>query len=840
MPARLLLLWVLWLCALHGCGLEGVLAPRADVTLADQSMSDLATDAQRTDAMDATDAQRTDAMDAMDAMDATDAMVCAVGTFACGSRCLPDATRMCTPGPCRLGQTQCPGDVVTCVDTGPAMAGASCAGGLCSAAGACVACVDGAACDNPAEGCEQGVQRCVGGVATCAMPFVPKLDGTVCATGFCAAGRCAMPTCVVGRACRPMGNACRQGLESCPAGPAGASVCTDTGAESAGVACGGTNVCDGTGSCGAPTCVPGGACSPVGNMCQRGVVSCPMGAGGPVTCTPMGNVAAGTGCGGANICDGMGLCVAPTCVAGGACLPGGNACRMGQDTCPMGPLGPVTCAPMGNVAAGTGCGGTNICDGMGMCIAPTCTVGMPCNPGGNVCALGSTLCPMGPAGAPTCNPTGSEAAGTSCGGMNVCNGTGGCVAPTCMIGMACNPGGNVCVLGSNTCPAGPLGAGVCAMTGNVGAGTPCGGANVCDGAGTCGPVTCTVGAACNPGGNVCALGSTLCPMGPGGPPTCNPTGSAMVGTSCGGTNVCNGSGSCVAPTCMIGMACNPGGNVCVLGSNTCPAGPLGAGVCAMTGNAGTNIACPSMGVAFCDGAGTCVTQCTPGGACSLNNGCRVGTNSCTAGPPSTPVCDQGLSNTACGTACGGANVCDGMGSCGPPPCVGGALCPSPVCQRNTEVCATQCSMPVCTFESNDPAGTSCGAGQACDGAGSCVGCTTCVAGRDCQPDPCLYSPELCPGGPCLGGACGAVTPEPAGTACGGGNVCNGAGGCQAPCVVGNACNPGGNVCVLGLTACPSGPAGPTNCNPAGNAPSCTPCQMTGECVSGACQFTIFC
>src|SRR4029450_10719908 len=157
--------------------------------------------------------------------------------------------------------------------------------------------------------------------------------------------------------------------------------------------------------------------------------------------------------------------------------------------------------------ARTACGGGQVCDGNGSCVA--CTMGAAC---GSACNPGTFDCSTG---TPTCKNQQLKSAGSSCGTNQVCDSSGNCIA--CTMSAAC---GTTCKPGTTSCTTGAV---VCNQT-NATAGTMCGTNQVCDGAGTC--KACTAGASCGanrkPGTTSCTTGSLLCNQS-----------NAAAGTSCG-------------------------------------------------------------------------------------------------------------------------------------------------------------------------------------------------------------------------------------------------------------------------------------------------------------------
>jgi hypothetical protein len=425
-----------------------------------------------------------------------------------------------------------------------------------------------------------------------------------------------------------------------------------------------------------------------------------------------------------------------------------------------------------------------------------------------------------------------------------------------------------CEIGQVDCSSGTP---TCQKTGNQTAGTTCTG-GVCDGKGVC--VPCVVDKDCQPTGSPnaeCKTGKTDCKR---GFEECIASGDKPGGTSCTG-GVCNGSGVCGA--CRAGEACTIPGNECVNAVIDCSSGvevckattPKAPGTICTGGVCNGSGACtPCVEDQTCalpgeeckngrttcsSGAPVCVYKddkatgipctggvcntgvcvpCSPGAACDTGNQCTNGRVSCGTG---APVCNYD-SNKPAGTTCTGG-VCNTTGAC--TSCTAGANCQPPnPCATGAIACGT--GAPICTPTGVKPAGTSCGANKVCNAGGSCVDCTegaSCTTGNQCQSGTVT---------------CGTGTPvcvpsnRPAGSACTGG-VCNGAGVCNA-CVQGAACNFGNSECSNGTTQCQSGapvcafvshkPAGSGCAGGAGvcnGSGACVPCAQGAVCNAGECN-----
>jgi len=112
---------------------------------------------------------------------------------------------------------------------------------------------------------------------------------------------------------------------------------------------------------------------------------------------------------------------ARSCVAGASCNP--SSCTVGTLSCTA---GTSVCSMSGNVAMGTSCGASSVCNGSGTCVA--CAEGATCGTPPNQCEVALTSCSTG---GPVC-VTAPAAAGTACDDSNPCttsdqcNGAGTC------------------------------------------------------------------------------------------------------------------------------------------------------------------------------------------------------------------------------------------------------------------------------------------------------------------------------------------------------------------------------------------------------------------------------
>src|SRR4051812_45161787 len=289
---------------------------------------------------------------------------------------------------------------------------------------------------------------------------------------------------------------------------------------------------------------------------------------------------------------------APTCVAGGACVPA-NPCHKGMFVCLEG--GAMSCMELTDLQAnGTLCDMDKVCHN-GSC--DSCVEGMACDVTSRPCRVGSIVCATG---APVCTETDNKPNGTACGTGMVCQ-TGTCA--TCQQGGACTPA-NKCHTGMLVCSGSA--ASCTDTTTNVAAGTSCGTDMVCDGRGAC--AACVQGMGCVVPGKPCRKGTIACNT---GTPVCIESGDAANGTACGANMVCQ-AGNCAA--CSAGSICVPA-NPCHAGITVCS--PSVA--CTDTGNALASGA--SCGTDKVCNAGTCVS-CAAGSSCQPANACKAGTTSC--------------------------------------------------------------------------------------------------------------------------------------------------------------------------------------------------------------------
>ncbi|HEY7372063.1 MAG TPA: hypothetical protein VIF57_07770, partial [Polyangia bacterium] len=350
-----------------------------------------------------------DGVNAKDGTSCGTSMLCFNGVC---SACMAGLACETNSDGCRHGITVC--DPVGCMNAAAKNPGETCGTGqVCSAAGTCIPCAEGAACStNPGNPCKKGTIACSSGSPQC-NDDASAPDGLSCGTDkVCKAGACT--TCAAGTVCTTNpGGACKLGVVTCGMGTA-TSGCADGDNVGAGAACGSNMVCNGNGQCVA--CEAGKACSMnPGAPCKTGVVDCTMGA---PRCLDSGSTAAGTTCGSNQVCNGSGTCV--SCTAGTACTTNPSICKNGITACTTGAQACIDGTPKSNT---TMCTGGQLCDGNGFCGA--CVANQTCTGNPGVCKQGKTMCN----GAQTsCVDGANTAAGTSCGVGMVCDGNGGCVA----------------------------------------------------------------------------------------------------------------------------------------------------------------------------------------------------------------------------------------------------------------------------------------------------------------------------------------------------------------------------------------------------------------------------
>ncbi|MBT9559519.1 MAG: PQQ-binding-like beta-propeller repeat protein [Myxococcales bacterium] len=523
-------------------------------------------------------------------------------------------------------------------------------------------------------------------------------------------------------------------------------------------------------------------------------------------------------CQGDAVCE-DGACCVPACDGktcgsdgcGGQCAPGcgaGEACSGGAQCVALASCGNGLCDPnLGEncltCLVDCNCPDQAVCDD-GACCVPACDgkdcgsdgCGGECGPGcvdGEVCSGVGVCTPLTACGDGICAAVLDENCVTcskdcGCESGDACH-QGACCTPSCD-GKSCGPDG--C---GGTCGAG------------------CTSGQLCDGAGTCQPLTSCGDGMCDPAAEEscftcvkdcgCGLGTT-CHQGLCCTPQCG-------GRECG-PDLCGGT---CGPGCADGAYCGSGG--------TCqPVTTCGDSVCSPTDEE------------------NCVT-------CSKDCGC-TGAAVCAGGACCTPMCDgktcgsDGCGGT-CGPDCGAGTVCSG-GSCSPLSSCGTGGCQAALFESCTSCPADcgctggatclgtgQCCTPDCDGRACGPDGCggtcgACGVGTTCDSAGQCADLSTCGV-NGCQAglgESCLTCPADCGctgGASCFGGVC--ATPSCAGKQCGP----DGAGGSCGDCLDGAFCATGGK-CICPGASCGSGAT--AACCASGSV-----CGPTGACCEPACD-----
>jgi hypothetical protein len=798
---------------------------------------------------------------------------CMPASGKCALTNVPDLTGCDDQSACtqtdRCVAGQCVGNAVACDD------GNSCTADSCDAKLGCVSkpsagtCDDGDACTKP-DTCQAGV--CKAGPNTC--PVCTKDadcpdDGNLCnglqycgPAGVCAAKPGTTVVCGAGNACNA--NTCQPNTGKCVLVPVtNGSPCDDATVCSAtsscfGGACVGANLvdCNDQNACSADACDPVKGCTHTatgatcddGNACTVGDLCTP-----DLKCLPGANKCAcqlDSDCkNDADLCNGTLICSGNQCVVKPgsviACPPGGIPCLVGTCTPATGQCG-VQLLPDGAACDdGTACstgekcnsgkciGSQLVCNDKNPCTKDSCDAKLGCvttpAPGacddGNACTVGDA-CQNGACqpGANTCQcQTAADCAAFEDG--NVCNGKLTCLAGKCAVDPAtvvvCADDGLSCT--AATCN--PLN-GQCTQAPATN-GTPCGGAELCGGSGTCQTGKCTGTSGCADDGNPCT------------------------------TTICDGKGTCgtqpAVATCEDGDACTVGdacqAGKCVAGTNTC--------ACK------TNVDCVGYDDGnLCNGVFTCQV-----GQCKLDPKtivtCVPGANTCV-----TPVClaatgqcqDQSAPN---GTPCDDGNACTTSGQCASGQC----LVQKVTCNDNNGCTTDSCDTVVGCKYANVPQfpPTTCDDGDPCTvisacNAGKCQGLlNTCFCGSDadCKDDGNLCNGiSTCQGGTCKTKAGSVITCSTTGdTACLKNQCVPATGACvKAPSAAGTACDDanlctGGDVCSLGnCIGVPFDCADAVNCTvdacvPAQgciHTPNNTACADASVCTEDICDATAGC
>jgi hypothetical protein len=454
------------------------------------------------------------------------------------------------------------------------------------------------------------------------------------------------------------------------------------------------------------------------------------------------------------------------------------------------------------VPADTNCGGANTCNASGQCVG--CGVASDC-PGTDT-----------PCRTRTCSATGVCGFALVAAGTKLADPTAG----DCK-GLQCDGNGNFQIVNDNTDV--PTDSNAC-TTDSCSAGTPshqpvasgtgCGGALVCDGAGSC--VECVSASTC-----------------PGTDAECHTR--TCISNHCGVRNTAAGTALAAqtAKDCKQSQCDGNGGTQTVpddtdlpVDDNVCTHDVCTQGIPSNPFvTAGTTCAANQI----CDGNGACV-------GCVVASNCPGTDTECHTRTCVSHVC--GVTNTAAGTAV----LSQTPGDCKKNQCDGAGAVATVVDDTDKPVDGNACTQDLCAngapSNPNVASGTSCGTSLVCNGTGACVGC---VAASDCPGTDTPCQQRVCTNGQC--GVSNAASGTDAGTQTAGDchkNVCNGSGGVIAAIdntdvpVDGNSCT--SDVCLSGMasnppvatgTACTQG--GGSFCNVAG---VCVQCLMAATCPGG--------
>jgi hypothetical protein len=502
-------------------------------------------------------------------------------------------------------------------------------------------------------------------------------------------------------------------------------------------------------------------------------------------------VASGTGCGGTQVCDGANHCVA--CLSAATCPGTDTECR--PRSCVNGVCG------FANTVGGTAKAAQVtkdckrvLCDGSGGEFSVPDLTDLPVD--GNACT--ADLCN----GSTPSNPP--LGAGVTCGGTSVCDGAGACVA--CLTATTCPGGDTECHV--RTCSA----AHICGLRN-----TPVGTAlasqvigdckkNQCDGNGSTQTINDNTDLPVD--GNVCT--QDLCAAGqPSNPPVAS-------GTACATGLICNTTGSCVG--CRTAADCPGADTACQ--TRTCSA----SGQCGISDvAAGMPVGAQTAGDCRsnqCDGMGNPKSVADDTDKPVDGNQCTQ--DLCTMGVPSNPPEPQ---DVAC--AQNGGTRCNGIAGTGAAcvQCNSAAQCPGGPdneCRSRTCSATGQCSVVLTadgTVVSTQIAGD-CKRSQCQAGAIVSVADATdpTIDGNACTQNLC-------------NGATPANPPQPSGMACAdnGGSVCNGMGACLH-CNVASDC-PGGPDTECHARVCTAGACSISFTAPGTRAAA----QSPGDCLVNVCN-----
>jgi hypothetical protein len=402
-----------------------------------------------------------------------------------------------------------------------------------------------------------------------------------------------------------------------------------------------------------------------------------------------------------------------------------------------------TCTPVADADPGTPSCAPYLCDGTGADCPTTCAGAGDCVAAPDAYCDGNSHC------------VGTVATGQPCANPQECLSTF-CVDLVCCGVAACGSANdcNVCLSGSGACGTAPI-------NHACDDGSPCNGADQCDGAGSAAG-NCSIHA-----GNPCAAflgdGDANCSE------ACNPangncdqpenTGACTDGVPCNGADTCGGGtcsvhagdpcsptgdcnhachpadGSCSDPetgtTCTDSVFCN-GTDLCNAGActthagNPCP-GPNGDANCSQSCNEGAG----DCTLADPDGSG-----CNDGNLCNGADTCSGGACSTHAGDPCSPTgdCNHACNpaNGSCsqpetGTSCTDSVFCNGTDTCNAGACAthSGDPCAANLNNCNPD-CSESCNEGTSDCTANDPDGSLCDLNSDCPGGthdGTCTGGT---------------------------------------------------------------------------------------------------------------------
>jgi len=776
----------------------------------------------------------------------TQSEACAKGACGGGTKVNCDDSNPCTADGCSpVGGCTHTNTTLACDDGNPCTTNDACAGGACKGSGTCECKVD-ADCKNDGDLCN-GVVKCTAGSCQTDPKTVVTCDpslATPCTVNACKAtsGQCALTPVPDGTQCNDanvctgkdqcVAGACKGTVASCDDG----NVCT-TDACSPTAGCtnsANTGPCDDGNPCSSPDACFNGGCAPGPNVC--GVCKTDS------DCKDDGDL-----CNGTLVCS-AGQCQQKpgsivVCADGGACAT--NACDAKTGLCVK------TSKPNG-----TACDDGTVCTASSACAGGACVGANPLScDDNNQCTLDSCDAKVG------CTKT--PVAG-ACDDLNPCT-----------TGDVCSPSGQ-CVPGVNTCQC--LQNADCAKfeDGDLCNGTLICSANQC----TIKPgsvVTCPSGGACTVSQCEPKSGACVATTKPNGTPcddksVCTTGDACQAGACVGGKLVCDDSNPCTTDGCDAALGCRftpangapcDDGNACTK-PDVCQAGKCQGG--ANTCQCAVQADCAKFedgdlcnGTLVCS-AGQCavgpgtVVNCPDDGKICTNLLCDKATGKCNS------------ANVADGSACGGAELCGGTGTCKAGACAGAIGCADDGNPCTTAACdgkglcsqapnsATCSDGNVCTV-GDVCAGGACkpGANQcqckvdadcaALDNGNLCDGVLICSAGV-CVPKPNSVVTCAPTGAPCTQNQC-----DPKTGVCNKADVANG-----TPCDDNNACTTGGQcfagACLVGQLNCNDNnectndscntSSGCVHTNVPGGFPPKTcndnnPCTPIDICQNGKCQ-----